>query len=475
MLAKLSKKYKTMSLPAKASLWFMFCSVVNKGVSFITTPIFTRFLTQEEYGTVNIYNTWMGIITIFATLELATGVFNKAMIKYSNDRDGYTSSSLFLTTCTTIIAFILYLIISKIVPGVLGLPTKIVVMMFLDIFFTTTWSFYTIRNRFDFKYRTIVAVTILANAVGSFLSVLLVWRLPDYHVEAKIGGLLLVKILIYGVFYFLLLKKGRVLFNKDYWKYSVLYNLPLIPHYLSQQILNQSDRIMIDNMCGRADAGIYSLAYQLAVVVQLVTNAVHATFMPWCFQKLANGDEKSIGKRAFQIEMLIGIICTIFSLFAPEFILILGGEKYYSAIYIVPPVSMSVLFVTIYSFFGNIEFYFEKTKFIMIASCAVAALNIVLNWIFIGIYGFVAAGYTTLVCYIVYSIVHYAFMVKICKDNKIDNPFPGTKMWLFGLIMVIVSIGISFAYSVVLLRYIIIGLLLLMGSVYFKKNKNAFF
>ena len=179
MLEKIKKKYKSISVPAKASLWFMFCSVVNKGISFITTPIFTRFLTQEEYGTVNIYNTWMGIITIFATLELATGVFNKAMIKFSDDRDGYTSSSLFLTTCTTLTSFLIYLIISSLYPGILGLPFLIVVMMFLDIFFTTIWSFYTIRNRFDFKYRIIVVVTIVANTAGSFLSVLLVWLLPN--------------------------------------------------------------------------------------------------------------------------------------------------------------------------------------------------------------------------------------------------------------------------------------------------------
>ena len=464
-----------MSLPAKASLWFMFCSVVNKGVSFITTPIYTRFLTQAEYGTANLYNTWMAIISIFATLELAMGVFNKAMIKFADDRDGYTSSSLFLTTCTTFTAFIVYLVLSRFVPNLMGLSKTIVVMMFLDIFFTTTWSFYTIRNRFDFKYKVIVAVTIATNALGSLLSVFLVWMLPAYHVEAKVGGLLFVKAVTYIFFYFYLLRKGHTLVNKEYWRYSVLYNLPLIPHYLSQQILNQSDRIMIDDMCGRADAGIYSLAYQLAVVVQIVTNAIHATFMPWCFQKLASGEIKSIGKRAFQIEIFIGLVCTVFSLFAPEFIFILGGEQYYSAVYIVPPVSMSVLFVTIYSFFGNIEFYFEKTKFVMVASCVVAALNIFLNWIFIGIYGFVAAGYTTLVCYLLYSLVHYIFMVKICRDNGIENPFPGVKMWSFGLVMASVSIGISLVYSVPVLRYLIIVVLIVVGIIYFKKNKEAFF
>ena len=474
MLKRLVAKYKVLSLPAKASLWFMFCSIVNKGVSFITTPIFTRLMSQKEYGTIGLYNTWMGIITVFATLELATGVFNKAMIKYPNDRDGYTSSSLFLTTCTTVGALALYLLLCPFLNVVLDLTTIVVVMMFLDIFFTTAWSFFTIRNRFDFKYRTIVIVTILVNAIGSVLSVVLVMMYPSYRVEAKVGGLLFVKALVYGYFYFKLLCKGNLFYKKEYWMYSIWYNIPLIPHYLSQQILNQSDRIMINNMCGRADAGLYTLAYQLAVVVQIATNAVHASFMPWCFQNIASGNIKLIGKRALQVELLIGIICTVFSLFAPEFIMLLGGKDYYNAIYVVPPVSMSVLFLTIYSFFGYIEFYFEKTKFVMIASCLVAFLNIILNWIFIRIYGFVVAGYTTLVCYIVYSYVHYNFMKRVCKENSIDNPFPGVKMWIFGLIMAVISVYISLLYTMTVIRYCVITILFIIGSVYFIKNKSSF-
>ena len=49
-------------------------------IAFLTTPIFTRIMSAEEYGVVSVYNSWISILTVVLTLQLATGVYNKAMI-----------------------------------------------------------------------------------------------------------------------------------------------------------------------------------------------------------------------------------------------------------------------------------------------------------------------------------------------------------------------------------------------------------
>lgn len=87
--------YKKIPLPAKASMWFVLCSVVQKGIAFITTPIFTRMMSTKEYGLVSVYSSWVSILTVVLTLQLATGVYNKAMIRYEKQRNEYTSSMLF--------------------------------------------------------------------------------------------------------------------------------------------------------------------------------------------------------------------------------------------------------------------------------------------------------------------------------------------------------------------------------------------
>ena len=88
--------YRGIPIQAKASIWFVLCSVVQKGLAFLTTPIFTRIMSAEEYGVVSVYNSWISILTVVLTLQLATGVYNKAMIRYEHQRNEYTSSILSL-------------------------------------------------------------------------------------------------------------------------------------------------------------------------------------------------------------------------------------------------------------------------------------------------------------------------------------------------------------------------------------------
>ena len=67
--------------------------------------------------------------------------------------------------------------------------------------------------------------------------------------------------------------------------------------------------------------------------------------------------------------------------------------------------------------FSNVEFYFGATKYVMVASVVGAMLNIILNAIFIPKCGFIAAGYTTLLCYFVFMVMHFLFMRKVCNKQ----------------------------------------------------------
>lgn len=463
---------QTMSKPLRASLAFVFVSLVNKGIAFITTPIFTRLMSQDEYGQLSIYNSWLTIVTIIATFQFASGVFNKAMIKFKADRDGYTSSMLFLDSLITCTVYIFYLCFQKPLNNAMGLGTLMVSLMFLDILFTTSMSFWSIRNRFEYKYKSLIYITLLCNVIATLISIIFVLYLPGNKAFLRTAGLVITHVIFYAGVYIWIIYKGKKFIQITYWKYSFAYNIPLIPHYLSQQILNQSDRIMIYKICGKSDAAKYSLAYQLATLMQLLTDAIHTSLMPWTYQKLELGETGIVGKRAFQIEVLVGSLSLVFSMYAPEFILILGGESYSEAVYIVPPVAMSVVYTTIYSFFGNIEFYFEKTKLVMVASCIVAASNLILNYIFVPLYGFVAAGYTTLICYIFYSCFHYFLMKNICRVNNMSNPYNGRLIYGVAFIFTLISVFIIFIYRFSIQRYLISILVIGLVIVYVKTNKQ---
>ena len=86
MLGKGWMRVKQLSPAVKASLCFAVFSMLQKGISLITVPLFTRLLTTEQYGQFTLYQSWLSLVTIFATLYLYYGVFNNDMTKYKQDR-----------------------------------------------------------------------------------------------------------------------------------------------------------------------------------------------------------------------------------------------------------------------------------------------------------------------------------------------------------------------------------------------------
>lgn len=473
MISSFIEKYKKIPLPLKASFWFIFCRVVQKGIAFISTPIFTRIMTSEEFGTVSTFYSWEGILTVFLTLQLASGVYNKAMIKYEDSRDKYTSAMLFFTSILTIGFFIIYLLGHDFFNKLFKLDTLLVTLIFVQVFFTSAFSFWSIRHRFEYEYRNVVAVTIATNLIGTILSVILLTRHPENRVLYRILGQIITIVVVYTILFIVIMRKGKTVVNRDYWSYSVKYNLPLIPHYLSQQVLGQSDRIMINNMCGASQTAYYSVAYQLSMVLNILTSAIDYSFSPWAYRKIKEENYKPIGKIVLLISTALAGLCFLFSLLAPEVVYILGGEEYYAAVWVIPPVCMSVLFIMMYSLVSTITFYFEKTKLVMIVSCFVAGLNLLLNFIFINIYGFVAAGYTTLVCYIIYFMIHYRVMIKTCKEQGFMCPFNTKLIVLLGVTSVTLSLLCNFLYPHTILRYTIIFFIIILSIVLLVKNKNS--
>ena len=80
MFKKLLDKYNSLPVQIKASFWFLTCSFMQKGISTITVPIFTRLLTTAEFGQISVYNSWQGIISIIVSLHLTAGVYMRGLV-----------------------------------------------------------------------------------------------------------------------------------------------------------------------------------------------------------------------------------------------------------------------------------------------------------------------------------------------------------------------------------------------------------
>ena len=74
MVAKLKNKYSSLPVQVRASLWFLITNFLQKAMSVISTPIFTRLLTTEQYGQYSVFASWMSIITVIVTLNISYGL-----------------------------------------------------------------------------------------------------------------------------------------------------------------------------------------------------------------------------------------------------------------------------------------------------------------------------------------------------------------------------------------------------------------
>lgn len=465
MIKTIRNKYSNLPIQIKASFWFFICTFSTKAITVLTTPLFTRLLTTSEYGEYSVYTSWLGIFTVFISLNLSLGVFMRGLIKFKENKEQFAASMQALTFIMVVVWICIYLPFYNNINKWTGLNTVRTVLMIITIWLTAVFGFWAAEQRVDYQYRKLVPLSITVSFLGQGLGIILIQFLED-RVSARIAGTVIINCIFYIWLFGKDLKKGKTIINLEFWKYALAFNIPLIPHYLSQTILNSSDRIMIDRMEGSGAAGIYGLAYSLAQVMMMFNTALVQTEEPWMYRKIEENKIEDIKSIAYTSFAFIAIVNIFLIALAPEIIAIFAPKEYYDAIWVIPPVVMSVFFSFSYYFFAIFEYYFERTKTIAIASCFGAILNIILNYLLIPIFGYFAAGYTTLVCFIIYAVLHYTFMRKICKE-KLEGREPFSVKVYIIIAAIFMAFGFVFqmTYSNILVRYslllaFLIGILL---------------
>lgn len=453
MIKSLIGKYNALSVQLKATIWFFVCSVLQRGISVITTPIFTRLLSTEEYGQFSVFNSWLTIAQIVVTLQLAGGVYTMGIVKFKEEEKVFTSSLQGLNLVLCLAWTGVYWIFRDFWNQLFSLTTVQMLAMLLMIWSTAAFSFWMTTQRNQYRYHLLVAVTLAVSVAKPVIGILFVVNADD-KVTARILGLALVEVIAYSGFFFMQVYRGKKFYSGKFWRYAIAFNLPLLPHYLSNAILGSSDRIMIQRMVGVSAAGIYSLAYSISQIMTMVNEALNKTMSPWLYQKIREKNYAAIPKVVYPSLILIAAANLALIAIAPEAVAIFAPPEYQEAIYVIPPVAMSVFATYLYLCFAPFEFYYEKRIWTTIGTLTSAAANIILNYIFIQLCGYQAAGYTTLVCYLVNSFMHYFFMRKVCKVY-LDDLKPYNLRTLLLITGVFMGVGFLYipTYTNPILRY----------------------
>lgn len=436
-----------------ATVWYVVSSFLTKGIAFLSVPLFSRMLTTHDFGIYSNYTTWYSILTIIMTLCLQASLV-RGRFDYADSLDSFVGSLLLFGSFFTILLGSVLFVFSNFFCQLFVLEKKYLYIMVCCILVSPAYEMFMSIQRFRYKYKLVTLLSLVSSILSIVLSFFLISAMTDKLLGRVIGAYLPSFVVSLGCYY-LFLRKTKFSFN--YCKYALVISIPYIFHLLSGTILNGSDKAMITNMCGAEKNAIYSMAYNVGIIVSVIWASMNNAYAPYIGECINEKKYNSL-KQTSKIYLLVFAYIIIgIMLLAPEILWIMGGDKYAQSIGAIPPVMLSYYYVFVYSLYVNIEQYEKKTLGMAIATCLCALLNLILNYIFIGIYGYIAAAYTTLICYFFMAIVHYLLVKKMDLAHVYDTKF---NVVISGAITVVTFICLIL-YKNNIVRFIVVALYLL--------------
>jgi len=237
-----------------------------------------------------------------------------------------------------------------------------------------------------------------------------------------------------------------------------------LPSMFSSFGLAFADRLMINNITNTTDVGLYSFAFMIAMLVQVIIGAVGKSWQPLFYESLSEKNY-AILDNTFLLNAKIVFSASLFLiLFSHEFIYLLSNKNYEDAQNVIIYLIIGHNFFFLYTIYGQYSSYAKKTYLDSIITFVAVFVNIGLNYIFIPMFGYKASAITTIVSYATMFILFYITAKYILKYRvvKFFTPWRVYTSYIFALLMLLTIEQFGMDYICMLfLKLCLIGVFLL--------------
>jgi O-antigen/teichoic acid export membrane protein len=388
---------------AKQSLVYVSLGFLPVAANLAITPIFTRYLSKEEYAILAIAAIFQGYVSVLIHLGF-NGAFSRFFFKYYTKpklyKALYSTTIIFILGFSSILGTILYLFGDEIFEIFLENSDKFTFSKYgfvvyatsiLVIFQTISLALY--RNSEQIKPYAIIAVFAFVGMSAGSITGVVIYEAGAYgSLLGKLVGLSLV-ILPYLLFFF---TKNKPILRLSFIKEMFTYALPLVPYALLGVVLTYLDKQLGERFLSLDELGFYNVAFLIASVPSIFIYAAQSTINPSVFKSLEKykltkdkselNDIKTLFTYFF-IFMLV-IFSVLISLIIPASNLILG-EEYKSVSYYIPLLSIAYIFRAYYVIYSIPIFFENKTKLLPIINLVTAVTAFTIGYIIIPIYGLI--------------------------------------------------------------------------------------
>lgn len=466
-------------------------SIVGRMINFLLVPIYTAVLLPADYGIVSELYAYVAFLLVFLTFGLETTYFK--FLSDSKDKQKTFSQSFIILTAINGIVFLFGLLfLSSIASWMLyeNYP-EFIFLLLLIVVIDAISSLPLAKLRAEDKpleFAKVQLISIFANILLNLILLLLVFD-PETD-EAYLGILyILISNLVASSLKIVLLSKSILHVS---WKIDRMiiqsmlkYTFPIVVAGLAFVVNETFDRILLKQILNNPElmplyysdsplryaetqVGIYSANYKLTMFIALFLQAFRYAAEPFFFANAAQDPQRKVYGRVMNV--FVAVLCFAFllvSLNIDIFKKFISNEAYHSGLHVVPILLLANIFLGIYA---NQSIWYKlsgQTKFGAYISIGGAFLTISLLYLFIPVFGYVAAAWTTLLVYGLQMVASYLLSQKYYPINynlrkiglyfmlslglygltKLLNLDPGLAKFAIHNLMILVFLGVVWFFE----------------------------
>lgn len=435
------------------SFFYSLSSILVKAFGFVLLPIYTIYLSPEQYGIVNLSISFTNVAVYVVALSVYSSVI-RFYVDFLDDNDKKTNffSSLIIFIIVMNIVFVLISVlfrdnlISLFFNGVSFMPYVFVSIISIVFISEHTLHQNILKASQNGKKLSILNLIVFSFQAGLTILFVVVFKLQAFGVLLSI----LITNFLYFVYMIFDLSKHnmfRIVFDKGIMTDTLKYSIPLVPHNTSTNIADLASKVFINSSGQLSSVGIYGVGATFGSVIDTLQISFNQAFVPWLFGKLKTEKEVSypeIIDFSYSLLTVYTFIYLLVGLFAQEVIIILLNVQYHTAWKVVPILVVGYSAKSIYYFYANLIFYYkEATKRLFIVTVTGSLIEIIVAFSLIeriGIYGAALA-------FVIGKIFFVIIVSIICKKYNI-----GYQIWKMLQILIpsliFLAIGLYYSYMV---------------------------
>jgi len=455
-------------------------------VSIFTLPIFTRFLSPEEYAIITLVLTFSAIAGIAISLQLQAAMlrFTTGFIARNEIENAkrYFSSILFFLLAAVLLGFFVFELLG---PGLISLLFSNEKLQYapyfrlgiIDLSITAVYGVFQglLRARRQAGLFLSASILYLGATVGSKL--VLVAMLHQGVFGMLIGTIIGDAVL---VVYMIILQHAWIVrsFDRGYIRQAIIYSLPLIPHAAATFIFTLSNRIILEHYVALAVVGVFGIASSIALVPILLVDSFGIAYGPHFIHGAELDRQRLCDETKYIIGIWwVGVVAMMMGayLFSEEAIKLLVAPAYYSAAMLVPILSLAAVGRGLYVFAGS-PLFLDKTKLVPLVTVGAGIASLGLNFLLIPRFGVLGAAWATVAAHgVTFGISHY-----LSSRRVFSLQFPWKRMSLIVgwavVVLIITFMGFGYLHGVLgiirdgiaVVVFIVIGLYIQDRMIYSK-------